>query len=919
MARPGTPAGSETVATFLFSDIEGSTRRWEDDRGAMAADLARHDEILRHAVEAAGGELFSHTGDGACAVFPTAAAAVAAARAAQQALAGAAWAAPAPLRVRMAVHTGPAQQRAANWFGPTLNRAARLMAAAWGGQVVCSRATSDALDREHATDVELLDLGEHRLADLSRPEHIFQVVHPDLPRAFPPLRSLGRHRHNLPVAINSFLGRAAELAEIADLISRSRLITVLGVGGAGKTRLALQAAADAVEQFPGGVWLVGLAAVRDPELIGPAVARALGVEIAGLSTKEEVFTRLADSLHGKRALLVLDNCEHVIAGAAEAVHQLLERSPELVVLATSQEVLAVPGENVWRIPSLSLPEAGETDLTTLERSDAVAIFVDRAAAARPGFALTTDVAADVAAICRRLDGIPLAVELAAARVPTLGVRGVADRLDRCFAVLGGGARTVSRHQTLRAALDWSHDLLSPEERAGLRRLNVFATWFTLEAAEQVIGADTAEVVLDPVDALLRLSDKSLVMIGDDGTGAVRYRLLQPIRQYARQKLVEAGEEHELLRRHRDYFLEMFHRFGTWADEWPSTRRLIGVAGWRDDLRAALGWSLDQEEFEAALGLVTAIWQWWFFDGEPGAAARLQSVLERTPAVRTDVRFEALLGLAALSDDPASAAAAFEDAAELAESLGNVHLSAIVGFLRGEHALAGGDAAAAGEWLRRALPGFEAVGNRPGAGMCEYQLGWVAVAEGELRAARAHFEAAVSLDEHAAFLAAHALSALGPLLTLLGDREAGLAAAARARDVAARVPLRLMTVMALVRSAEAALLTGDTARARTVLGGALTRIGDMATTRYLADCLEVAGIISAIEGRREAAGLMFAACADIGAGYGASGARFVAALSRQWRATVDADPAVAEYVHNTAGPRPIAAARAVALAQAALAD
>jgi len=389
----------------------------------------------------------------------------------------------------MSVHTGSAEHRAANYFGPTLNRAARLMAVGAGGQVLCSQATAELVAAALPEGVALVDLGEHRLADLTRPERVFQVVHPDLESTFPPLRSLGAHRHNLPVALTSFVGRTEELKALEELLAGNRLITLAGVGGAGKTRLALQVAAGAVERFPDGVWLVELARLRDQTLIAPALAAALGVDIMGRTTVDAVADHLTSHLATKRSLLIFDNCEHLVDAAARFIHQLLTRCPGITVMTTSRENLRVPGEVTWRVPPLSLPPANPRDVAELLESDAALFFWERVRAARPGFEPNPTNATDVARICRRLDGIPLALELAAARVRVLSVRRWPTASRTAPAPDQRATDGAATPPDLRAALDWSYDLLTDPERAALRQLAVFPAGFRLDAAEAVITGD----------------------------------------------------------------------------------------------------------------------------------------------------------------------------------------------------------------------------------------------------------------------------------------------------------------------------------------------------------------------------------------------------------------------------------------------
>ncbi len=502
-SAPDGSSAAHGIRAFLFTDIEASTRRWEGDQDAMAADLATHDGVLRAAVEAHSGRVLSHTGDGLCADFPTSTAALQAAVDGQRALSGQRWRALAALRVRMAVHAGAAQDRDGNYFGPTLNRAARLMSLAAGGQVLCSQTAADLASDRLPAEVALLDLGEHRFADLSRPERVFQVTHPELAGEFPALTSGAEHANNLPAGASRFLGRAAELAELEALLRAERLVTLWGPGGAGKTRLSLELGVRALPEFGDGVWFVELAPLDRGELVAPAVMSALGM-LAG-STADPV-AELCRYLTNRQALVILDNCEHVVAAVAELVHALLTHCAGVRMVASSRELLGTTGEHAWPIPSLSVP-SDEADLAALAVSDAVTLFCDRARASHPGFALTQTNAAAVAEICRRLDGIPLALELASARVRVLGVKGLVARLDDRLDVLTGGSRTAdARHQTLRAAVDWSYELMPTAERALLGRLSVFPGTFDLAAAEAVGRADEAQAGFEVLDLLARLVD-----------------------------------------------------------------------------------------------------------------------------------------------------------------------------------------------------------------------------------------------------------------------------------------------------------------------------------------------------------------------------------------------------------------------------
>jgi predicted ATPase/class 3 adenylate cyclase len=480
---PAEPLSAGMLA-FLFTDIEASSRRWEGDRAAMAADLARHDTVLREAVTTHDGHLFTHTGDGLGAAFPTVSSALAAAIAGQRTLGGMAWSGATPLRVRMAVHAGTAEARAGTFLGPTLNRTARLLDEARGGQILCSQAAADLTRDELPGGMTLIEVGERRLEGLSRPEQVWQVRHPDLPEstapALPPATQV-------PTALTSFVGREAELAELAALLAEARLLTITGVGGGGKTRLALELAARTEKHYRDGAAVVELVPVRDERLLASEVLVALGVA-SDASSGPDATEQLCQVLTHRHVLVVLDNCEHLLEPVAALVGAVLRRCPEVTIVATSRQVLSLPGEWAWAAPGLSVPPADAAVPDELDGSDAAALFTVRARTAHPGFGVTGSNAAAVGRVCRRLDGIPLALELAAARVRVLGVTQLAERLDDRFRLLTAGPRGApARHQTLRAAMDWSFELLPDPEQRLLRRLSIFPQSFDLEAATAVAG------------------------------------------------------------------------------------------------------------------------------------------------------------------------------------------------------------------------------------------------------------------------------------------------------------------------------------------------------------------------------------------------------------------------------------------------
>ena len=833
---------------FLFSDIVASTQRWEGDPEAMTVDLARHDELLRTCIETAGGEVFCHTGDGMGAAFTAAPNAVAAAVAAQRALADAAWAAAGPLRVRMAIHAGVAQRREGNYFGPPLNRVARLLGTASGGQVLCSQAAAELIGAALPHDVALIDLGEHRLADLSRPERVFQVTHPDLSSQFPPLRSLGVHRHNMPVALTPFIGRARELEELSTLLAGSRLLTLTGVGGAGKTRLALHTVAAALKAYTDGVWIVQLAPLRDGAQLASAVAAALRFETSTFDSPQALEDRLIRHLETRQTLLLLDNCEHLLDAVARLIHAVMTRCPGVTVVVTSRERLGVAGETVWTVPPLSLPSPAAT-VEDLTGSDAVTFFCERARAARPTFALDTTNAATVARICRRLDGIPLALELAAARIQVLSPTQLASRLDDRFRLLTGRERIAVPHQqTLRATIDWSYQLLSPREQRALARLAVFPDTFDLEAAEAVISGGAGGVAPeDTLDVLCRLVDKSLVVIHGEGT-TPRYRLLETIRHYGIEKLAETDEEITARRRHRDTFVA---RVRAWRGVPLGAESLGGAFTDAENFRAALEWSWTQRDADAVLHLIGALWVPWLWFGNPDGQIWLQRIVSEPEFSAPELadhpgRVEALNIQAVLAgDDHQRRDELFEQAAALAQRIGDDRRLIIINFGRGEFSLVPGKGAQARPFFDAALAGSQRLGLPDGVGWCHDHLGWAALVDGQYDQARDHFERAVEVarsDPLGEWVRPHALAALGPLIARAGNNHRALQLAEEAIDTARGLPARPVLAMTLTRAAETAVLADEPRRAAGFLAELLGVLSDLGTQRWLADALEITALV-----------------------------------------------------------------------------
>jgi predicted ATPase/class 3 adenylate cyclase len=581
------------TATFLFTDIEGSTARWENDPAAMAPALARHDTIVRSAIENNGGLVFKTVGDAFCAVFARADAAASAALEAQRNLANADFSEVGGVRVRMAIHTGTTIEREADYFGPTVNRVARLLAIGHGGQTLLSGVSAALVREALGAGTSLDDLGEHALKDVRVAERVFQLSPAGVRADFPPLRAPRTMASNLPFAVSSFVGREDDVTRISAELGRSRAVTLVGTGGIGKTRCALEVASQVTERFRHGVRLVELTSVTDAESVAPAIAAAFDI---ALLSGEPALETLVRALQSRRVLAVVDNCEHVVAEAARVVDCILQRCPEATVLATSREPLNIRGESVYRLPSLSLPSEGAPlDARSALHFDAIALFVHRAKAAQPRFVLDDAVVGWVAAICRRLDGIALAIELAASRLRALGIRELLERLNERFRLLTGGARTgLPRQQTMRALVDWSYDLLSPAERVTFRRLAIFTHRFDLAAAIDICSRDSAESDFGTIDLLESLVDKSLVAVEiDDREGDRPYRLIETLREYAHEKLVEAGEADAAYER---LTLRCIARARTLEESWAAG----GAPAWSreceaelDDLRTALGWALER--------------------------------------------------------------------------------------------------------------------------------------------------------------------------------------------------------------------------------------------------------------------------------------------------------------------------------------
>ena len=875
------PAGT---VTFLFTDLEGSTRLLEAHPAAYRDAVRRHHALLRAAVEGQGGVVFETVGDAVYAAFARPGDAVAAALAGQIALREEAWGelGPDAVRARMALHTGEVELQGAHYFGVPLYRCARLTAAAHGGQVVLSRATAELVRDVLPAGAVLRDLGTHRLKDLARPERVFQLVGPGGPADFPALRALDARPHNLPVLRDPLVGRAAELAQVEALLLRQDvgLLTLTGPGGTGKTRLALQAAADLLDRFEDGVAFVALAPIREPDLVLPTVAAALGVRDAGARPLRDL---VLDHLRSRRLLLLLDNFEQVL-GAAPLVADLLAAVPRLTVLVTSRAVLRLSGEHEYPVPPLGVPGPGRPPpAEEVGRVEAVRLFVERARAARPDFALDAANAPAVAALCRRLDGLPLALELAAARVRVLPPRALLARLSGAhgadfLGLLAGGARDLpERQQTLRATIEWSYGLLTPGEQALFRRLGVFAGGCGLDAAESVASSGTgaggvagalpAAGALPPVaphvggrllDGLESLVDASLLLQEAAPDGEPRFRMLQTVREFALAHLEAADEEQPVRQAHAAYCVALAEVAGAALTGGGSTGA-DRLEAEHDDLRAALRWSLDRGDAEVALQLSGALWRFWHIRGYYGEGRRWLERALATPepdGARTALlawRARALTGagwLAHYQSDFGTAAARCGESLALCRRLHDRAGTAAA--LNGLALVTrtGGQYAAARVMYEESLSLLRELDNRP---QIAYTLGYLGILvwlQGDYPAvhALAREALAVSGDLGDQQGQAAAYTALGFAAANLGDFAAAQAFLERALGITRAAGDRRGIARARFGLGRAALGRGDHPEAHRALEEAVAITRALGDRWFLSFCLDTYAYLAAVTGQ-----------------------------------------------------------------------
>lgn len=759
------------LITFLFTDIEGSTRLWEQYPDAMKPALARHDKILRKAIEAQSGYVFKTVGDAFCAAFPSAQAALEATINAQRVLLAEEWNGVGPIKVRMGLHTGTAEERDDDYFGPTLNRAARLMSAGHGGQILVSGITYDLLRNYRTAEIQWRDMGNHRLKDLSQPEHIFQVLAFSLPADFAPLKTLDNRLTNLPVQPAPLIGRDKEVEEVIQLLSQSenRLVTLLGPGGTGKTSLSLQVGVELLDNYPDGVFFIPLEPVTIPEEAVVTIAQVFNMK----QGDRPLLGDLKSFLKDKQLLLIMDNFEQAVS-AAPVVAQLLESASKLKMLVSSRIPLHVYGEKEYPVPPLSLPNLKKLpSVSDLSKFSAINLFVQRAQAVKADFRLTSENAAAIAEICTKLDGLPLAIELAAARIKLLPAQALLSRLDNRLKVLTGGASNRgARQQTLRGAIDWSYDLLSDEEKIFFARMGTFVKGCTLEAVEAVIGSITTD--LDVFEGVASLVDKSLLRQEEPPRGypdpEPRFVMLETIREYAADRLVSNGELNTLRKLHADYYLQ-------YAEKAEEEIRGPHQVAWlkrleieNENLRTALKWALEND-LEIALRFADALWRFWVMNSHFSEAKNwLDMVLVKAKS-RPELaahRARVLNGagnLAWIQGDYNRATALLDESRMLSDNLGDKNGVASVVLNLGNIALEQGDYDKATALYKENLDLRMELGNKQEIATALQTLGNVALEQDDLEQAKTLFDQALQLFQE------------------LGDRQGAEITRANIRQVA----------------------------------------------------------------------------------------------------------------------------------------
>ncbi|MEA2537154.1 MAG: hypothetical protein QOF11_1388 [Chloroflexota bacterium] len=857
------PTGTVTLA---FTDIEGSTSLLQALGDRYPEVLADHHRLVREAFARHGAVERGSAGDGLYFVFSAAWAAVQAAVEAQLAIASHDWPDGVAVRDRMGLHTGEPRNASEGYVGLDVHRAARICAAGHGGQILISQTTRDLIADELRPPMGVIDLGSHHLRSLDTPQRLFQVSGPGLASDFPPPRTTDAPRNNLKLEVTSFIGREREIEQAARMLEDSSILTLTGSGGVGKSRVGLRLARLLLDRFEDGTWIVECGTLTDPAFVLPSVVSAIGLtESAGRS----LLAAIVDHLKGKRLLLVLDDCDPVLTETAELAAALARTCSTVRVVVTSREALGVPGEAILPIASLLTPEVGPTvTARDLGEIDACQLFVERARAVQPTFALTDQNARAVAQLCHRLDGIPLAIELAAARVRALPVEQIASRLDDRFRLLTGGSRAaVARHQTLRATIDWSYDLLTEPERAVLRRLSVFAGGAALDAAESVCAGDPVDP-FEILDILGRLVEKSLVFT-DPTSAEARFRLLETVREYARGRLVEADEGDSTLRRHRDWYLNLADAASPAFFQGPEpVEWLRRIDDEHDDLRAALEWCLDQPgEGRTGLRIAAGLWRYWeirghLTEGRGWLERMVDAAGEEAPALRAN----ALTGagnLAFMQGDFQAASTFHESSLALHRRMGDRQSVAYASNNLANAALQLGDHARARALYEEAIALTSELGDRRGAAFGSINLADVATRQGDLDAARALHEETLATTRELGdrWMEAFALDSFARAKAWAGDREAARSLHTQALTILEEMGDRRGIARVLTHLAELSLGDGDTTKARELFRQGLAIRQDLGDMPGLAGAMEnLAGAVGAEDA--EAAARLHGAAASL---------------------------------------------------------
>ncbi|MBK7082981.1 MAG: adenylate/guanylate cyclase domain-containing protein [Betaproteobacteria bacterium] len=852
---------SPDVNVFLFTDIEGSTSAWEKEHDRMAQAVALHDAILRSEIESRGGRVIKTTGDGVYAMFADPLEAVQAVLAFQLALADPVNTGGMPIRVRCGLHAGVAVERDGDYFGTTINRTARIMGVGHGGQVLLSASVVDLVRDSLPPELSLRELGAVRLKDLAAPEQVSQLVHPGLAHEFPPLRSLEALPNNLPQQLTSFVGRERELAEAKALLGKTRLLTLLGMGGLGKTRLSLQIGADLLDEFPDGVWFVDLAPITDASLVPNEAAQVLGVrEEPG----KPILQTLTAHLKSRKLLVIVDNCEHLMDACANFANTVLRAVREVRIIATSREALRVPGEQTYPVFPLPVPER-DASVESLSRSDAVQLFVERAQAQKPSFALTEKDAPAIAELVARLEGIPLALELAAARIRALSLQDINKRLQNRFALLTGGGRVLmERQQTLRALVAWSYDLLTDHEQLLFDRLSVFAGGFDLAAAEAVSGVEPL-MPEDVLDLVASLVDKSLVMV-QEADDEMRYRMLETIREYAGEGLVKRDEQAAAVVRHCEHYLGVAKAA---RDQLKGPEQAQGMRRLErdlDNLRAAIARSAGGgADPVIAVKIEVALMRFWILRGyatEGRNNVRSALELPEVQAVPVANAHALYVGgtLAASQSDYAEARRMLAACLELRRGLGNPREIAATLSTLAVIRLNEGDAAGARQSEEEALAIFRELKDRIGEGIGLLHLAEICFDLGDADACRSQLEQGLALARSIKHpeIEGECERALGELAFEAADLPSAKKRLTRALDVARGAEDRRGEATALWWLARADLAAGDVAVAAKRVAEALRAFRKFEMNAELLGCLDDHARILHLRGHSAEAARLYAA-------------------------------------------------------------